>query len=679
MTGPADRAYAAYREVRDAVLRIKAAPAEVAADPSAYWAEELGNIDYMIEATPLVIRKLRHHAFQITGIRPYDYRDQQGARRDAFAARLAALVELGGADLLVPEHEALGGFGFELPEGLFNLDTIKYLEVLVGMRLAGVLETLAPATGRATVLEIGGGWGGLAYQIRTLVPSVRYVIVDFPELFLFSATYLRTVCPDAKVVLLEPDSPEDAVEDADIVCVPNTLAGRAAAYAPDLLLNVASFQEMTDAQVSAYAALAHGAGCPRLYSLNRERSGHNHELTGVSGCLAPYYDLEQVRVLDTDYVKAMKKAPRAGSRVSDADGLGYVHLAGTRCDGPVDTGPVVGIGLTAHNRASYLRRALDSLLAQSRGDFQLVVVDDGSRDDTPAIAAEYAARDPRVRYVRQDERQGMTATWRRAFEEATREPSVRYFAWASDHDVWHPDWLARLASVLERSDAVLVHPLARRIDEQGAVLPKPPRRFATAGLGDLDARWRHVCNEVVAAGDMVYGLMRADAVRQAGVFRDVLCPDRLLMAELALQGEFRQVPEELWFRRQFGEEEGSVARQRASLFAGRAPRGRRLPPWAQHARLLWRSYVAGAPDAAERRRRARRVVRYAAVYALKHHRKTSVHRRVGATLRAARCTWKRTKHYTLLGVFYTLVYSRRAYHRAVFEVATFTRRIGLRG
>ena len=66
-----------------------------------YWAEELEHIDYLIDASPLVIRKLRHHAFHITGVRPYDYRGA-GEQRAYFERRLRALAALaGGTDLLL--------------------------------------------------------------------------------------------------------------------------------------------------------------------------------------------------------------------------------------------------------------------------------------------------------------------------------------------------------------------------------------------------------------------------------------------------------------------------------------------------------------------------------------------------------------------------------------------------
>jgi glycosyltransferase involved in cell wall biosynthesis len=337
----------------------------------------------------------------------------------------------------------------------------------------------------------------------------------------------------------------------------------------------------------------------------------------------------------------------------------------------------VGIGATLFNRAHYLHEALDSLLAQSYRNFRLVLVDDASSDSTEAIAREYAARDPRIRYVRHSERQGMVASWRRAFEEASAEASVQYFAWASDHDRWDPRWLETLVEAMEADhNLVLAYPFTRRVDANGRLLDKPPRLFETQGLSSVDDRWSHVCREHVASGDMVYGLMRAEAVRDAGIFRDVICPDRLLVAELALRGQFRQVPEELWFRRQF--EEASVARQRTSLYAGRVPSGRWLPPWLQHARTLWAVYVTRAANTEQRRAAARRVLEYSALYALKHQQKTTTYRRFGAILRGLTWTRKRVKHYVLLAVFHTLVSTRRAYHRTVYEEAIFTRRMGLR-
>lgn len=336
MTEVERHAWDAYGRVRSGVLRMKGAGATGIAEPSAYWNEELSNIDYMADATPLIVRRLRQHAFWITGLRAYEYRTHNDERHGLFEGRLRALLERGGADLAVPEPESLGGFGYPIDGGLYNLDTLKFLEVLVGMRRSGILDQLS-RTSRPVVVEIGGGWGGLAYQIKTLIPDATYVIVDLPEVFLFSAVYLGALFPDARHVFATGTDATPA--GADFVYVSNTNIDAIRTMSPDVMVNVASFQEMTTAQVDAYGAAGASARCHALYSLNRERSRHNTELTGITDVLTRYYDLHQVDVLDTDYTQAMKKPskarkPKTGGAPEDP--LLYRHLAGRlRGAGPV--------------------------------------------------------------------------------------------------------------------------------------------------------------------------------------------------------------------------------------------------------------------------------------------------------------------------------------------------------
>ena len=691
-----------YQRVRDAVLRMKARSAAASGShrPSDYWAEELENFDYMIEASPLIIRKLRQHAFHITGTRPYDYRNARD-QQSHFERRLRALIELGGRELLVPENPALGGFGFQIDGALHNVDTLKFFEVLVGMKRSGILAPFTNDADRRVAWEIGGGWGGFAYQFKTLWPDTTYVIIDFPELFLYSATYLGTLFPGARLWFWDgEDDVAASARDADFVFVPNTAVEALRSSKADLLVNLVSFQEMTSGQVDAYARLAAESRCSTLYSLNRERSPYNSEITSVSEILSRYYDLEEVPVLETEYTRATKKdsvitREEALQRAKGAKQAGevrdpYRHLAGhlqaryAHAHRPRSEGterPRVGIGVTLFNRAQYLREALDSLLGQSFTALRLVLVDDGSTDDTERICREYAARDPRVTYVRNEPRLGMVGAWRRAFELAAGDGDVEYFAWASDHDRWNGSWLSTLVETLDaQPEVVLAYPLTQRLSPDGVPLSKPARYFDTAGLHDLRERWLALSvSRSVAAGDMVYGLMRADAVRKAGVFRDVLAPDRLLMAELTIHGEIRQVPRVLWYRRQF--DVGSVTRQRHTLFGpGARPRHAALPTWLQHARVLWRTYAStGSSPLAPTRASARWLVaRYTFAYALRHHRKTVMHRRFAAAAWWCRCALKKAKHWFLLAVFYTLVYSRRAFWGTVYYVLVGLRRIGLR-
>jgi len=690
--------FAVYERVRDAVVQITGAPLAAAGEarPSAYWTEELENIDYMVEASPLIIRKLRHHSFHLTGIRPYDYRSKDDSRRQLFEARLDALRALGGDALLVPEAPGLGGFGYDVGGRLFNVDTLKFYEALIGMERGGVLAGVRAAD-RPVVCEIGAGWGGFAYQFKTLVPRARYVIVDFAEVFLFSATYLGALFPAATLAFVgtaETPTLADAGE-ADFVFVPHTRAHEVAQSSLDLTVNMVSFQEMTGAQVRAYAALAASAGCPLLYSLNRERSPYNTELDSVSAALAERYALTEVEVLGTDYTSALKKAPKAGKAVERTE-FNYRHFVG-RLDpahqGPVPAapgvpggsgaapstgGPRVVLGMTLYNNARHLREAMDSLLAQTYTDFRLVLLDDASADETEAVAREYVSRDPRVSYYRHASRRAMVATWCEVATIAAREwPAAEFFAWTSDHDRWHPDWLERMVAEMDSDPGtVLAYPASRRIGDGGEELEKLPRYFDTAGLTEIKARWRHFCRESIGAGDMVYGLMRAPALAACGIFRPVLRPDKLLVAELALRGQIRQVPDVLWFRRETSAP--SVSRQvHTLLLPEEAPAWFGWPPSLQHVRFLYRTYMrdGGSRLGLSRAAWVGMLLRYEASYGWKHFRKSGTFHWLNRTLDNLIWTRKITMHHVRRLIYEALVglrafrgRVRRLRRRVVYEI-----------
>jgi putative sugar O-methyltransferase len=296
-------AYSNYTRVRQEVLRMLDASRDASDDtPSAYWAHELRNFEYMLDASPLIIESLRQHTFHLTGVRTYEYRPGSDKARRRFEAKLRMLVELEGDALLVPEARELGGFGHELDGALYNIDTLKFFEVLIALERGAVLEEIR-SPGRKLVWEIGAGWGGFAYQFKSLFPDVTYVIVDLPELFLFSATYLMTLFPDAKVHF---HADGDAIADwegVDFAFVPARASDALRGLKPDLAVNMVSFQEMTTEQVDGYGRLAWELGCPRIYSLNRDRSPWNAELRSVREVLGRYYWLHEVPLLDLPYTR----------------------------------------------------------------------------------------------------------------------------------------------------------------------------------------------------------------------------------------------------------------------------------------------------------------------------------------------------------------------------------------
>jgi putative sugar O-methyltransferase len=298
-----------YQFARDRVLEMRALEAQMPEHvPSAYWREELSTFEYMLDAPPLVIDKLRHHTHCITGLRAYEYRSHRDRHARKMAQKLKALLKHGSRELLVPEWRELGGFGFDIDGALYNIDTLKFFEVLIALDKGAVLQEFRGNAERRLVWEIGAGWGGFPYQFKTVCPNVTYVITDFPELFLYSATYLMTAFPDAKVRFWG-EEPADRIfaswRDYDFIFMPNTALADMKPDRLDLAINMVSFQEMTQAQVETYVGHAHALDAPFVYSLNRERSSYNKEIESVSSAISRFYWPRQIDILHVPYTRMM--------------------------------------------------------------------------------------------------------------------------------------------------------------------------------------------------------------------------------------------------------------------------------------------------------------------------------------------------------------------------------------
>ncbi|MGE5340722.1 MAG: glycosyltransferase [Candidatus Omnitrophota bacterium] len=232
--------------------------------------------------------------------------------------------------------------------------------------------------------------------------------------------------------------------------------------------------------------------------------------------------------------------------------------------------PVVCFGMTLYNNAAFLREAMDSLLSQTYNDFYLVAVDDCSTDDTQHIMREYATKDPRVKYFRNPTWSGMIATWRAAFFQAYDLYAPDYFAWVSDHDRWHPEWLANHVQILnEHKDVVLTYGMTVPISASGGALKLSiPPNLETVGMDKLQ-RIFEVSTKRYSAGNAIYGLFRAEALKKAGVFRWVINPDKLVLTEISVHGTIKTINEELWYRRYTGQirsRDEDIESQRNKLF-----------------------------------------------------------------------------------------------------------------
>jgi glycosyltransferase involved in cell wall biosynthesis len=126
--------------------------------------------------------------------------------------------------------------------------------------------------------------------------------------------------------------------------------------------------------------------------------------------------------------------------------------------------PLVSAAITTYNRARYLPEAIESVLGQTWGDLELIVVDDGSTDDTEAVVSTYLDR---VRYIRQ-ENGGRSAARNAAVQVAQGE----YVGFCDSDDRWLPDRLERqLAAIVQAPQVGMVHGHVELIDADGRPLP----------------------------------------------------------------------------------------------------------------------------------------------------------------------------------------------------------------
>jgi glycosyltransferase involved in cell wall biosynthesis len=112
--------------------------------------------------------------------------------------------------------------------------------------------------------------------------------------------------------------------------------------------------------------------------------------------------------------------------------------------------PLVRIVIPTYNRATLLAEAIEKVLLQSLSDFEVIVVDDGSTDDTEVILQQFSAKDSRIRYLKQ-----LNSGPANARNRALKEPGqYSYIAFLDSDDLWHPRHLEESVTVLQRESKV---------------------------------------------------------------------------------------------------------------------------------------------------------------------------------------------------------------------------------
>lgn len=198
--------------------------------------------------------------------------------------------------------------------------------------------------------------------------------------------------------------------------------------------------------------------------------------------------------------------------------------------------PRVSIGMPVYNGEGTLRLALESLLAQSMVDFELLISDNASTDATASICQEFVLRDPRIRYQRQASNIGAAANFRYVLDQARGT----YFMWAAADD--------------QRSTDFLQHNLEFLLTHPGYVASGSPVRFEDGDFdairmgdasldGSLDQRLRQFFRGWHANGRFYSLVQRAALLDCTAVDQHYLGSDWAVVLHLACQGKLQRIPQ----------------------------------------------------------------------------------------------------------------------------------------
>jgi len=211
----------------------------------------------------------------------------------------------------------------------------------------------------------------------------------------------------------------------------------------------------------------------------------------------------------------------------------------------------VTIGIPVYNGEQYIAETIESLLSQNYSNFELIIADNHSNDNTANICREFMSKDMRIKFMQYHSNVGSTRNFSRAFELSSGE----YFMWASADDTFGMDYIKSCVDVLEKDPSVaLCYSATNIIDSDGLLMAVYKDKFNLSNNSASQRYRKLICNLDLC--NCLHGLIRASVLANTRMIQpDAGAWDCVLLAELALKGKFVQLQKPMFNRRRFARDE----------------------------------------------------------------------------------------------------------------------------
>jgi glycosyltransferase involved in cell wall biosynthesis len=199
--------------------------------------------------------------------------------------------------------------------------------------------------------------------------------------------------------------------------------------------------------------------------------------------------------------------------------------------------PTVIVGMPVYNGEKYIRRALNSLLAQHFSNFEIIISDNASTDATGDICSEFAARDSRVKYVRHQENLGAAANYNFLLDAA----HAKYFFFAPHDDEWLEDWIDGAVQALEEfPDASIALGTIEFVDRNNEIIARASPPWGLDQNTPIERISYYLNTEVT--DHLLYGVMRSSLIRNFRLGLGETSPERALIFTVLATGKIIDSP-----------------------------------------------------------------------------------------------------------------------------------------